>query len=105
MIWLVGTPVVVAEARRMDRIFWLCGDRIKVGKASEEGWAQVRDEMEVSRRDFMNAARREVVETRVHIDDLPVARPPLSEVRELFGVGDDAAPAGPSLSGHPPEEA
>ena len=28
-IWLVGPPAVRAEARRMDRIFWLCGARIK----------------------------------------------------------------------------
>lgn len=47
----------------------------------------------------MNAARGGVVETRVHIDDLPVARPPLSEIRQLFGVADDATAAPASYVG------
>ena len=52
---------------------------------SEDAWAQARDEMELSRRDFINAARREVVDIRTSVEDVPVARPALSEIRELFG--------------------
>ena len=85
MIWLVGTPALQAEARRMDRVFWLCGTRIKRGQITGEAeWAVARDEMEVARRDFINAARREVVDTKAFVDDVPVARPPLSEIRQLF---------------------
>jgi hypothetical protein len=86
MIWLVGTPAVLAEARRMDRTFWLCSARIKNGQvANEADWAAVRDEMEIARRDFINAARREVVHTNASVDDVPVARPSLAEIRQLFG--------------------
>jgi hypothetical protein len=86
MTWIVGTPAVRAEARRMDRLFWLCGAQIKRGQiASDADWAGVRDEMEVARRDFINATRRDVVDAKILVDDVPVARPPLSEISHMFG--------------------
>ena len=70
----------------MDRLFWLCSAQIKSGQiANETDWATVRDEMEVARRDFINATRREVVQTKEAVDDVPVARPSLAEIRQLFG--------------------
>lgn len=86
MTWLIGTPAVRAEARRMDRLFWLCSAQIKNGQIlNETDWATVRDEMEVARRDFINASRREVVQTKESVDDVPVARPSLAEIRQIFG--------------------
>jgi len=41
--------------------------------------------MEVSRRDFINAARHEPVGAREPVSDVPVARPPLTEIRQMFG--------------------
>jgi hypothetical protein len=52
---------------------------------NETDWAAVRDEMEVARRDFINASRREVVQTKEAVDDVPVARPSLAETRQLIG--------------------
>jgi hypothetical protein len=87
MVWFVGTPAVRAGARRMDRIFWLCSARIQNGHVADEAdWAAVRDEMEVARRDFINAARRDVVDTKESADDVPVARPSLAEIHQLFGT-------------------
>jgi hypothetical protein len=86
MIWLVGTPAVRTEARRMDRLFWLSGGQIKRGQmAREEDWASARDEMELARRDFINATRRDVVDAKTSVEDVPVARPPLSEIHQMFG--------------------
>jgi hypothetical protein len=86
MIWLVGTPAVRAEARRMDRLFWLCGAQIRRGQIADEAdWASTRDEMELARRDFINASRRDVVDAKTSVDDVPVARPPLAEIRQMFG--------------------
>lgn len=86
MIWLVGTPAVREAAKQMDRAFWLCGARIKNGQlTSEDAWAEQRDAMELSRRDFINAARREPVGARQPVSDVPVARPPLTEIRHIFG--------------------
>ena len=96
MIWLVGIPDVIAAARRMDRVFWLCGSRIKSGQmTSEETWSMVRDEMEAVRLDFINAARRSVVGASARVDDAPVARPPLWEIREMFGSPADPPDSGP----------
>jgi hypothetical protein len=53
--------------------------------AGEADWASARDEMEVARRDFINATRRDVVDAKTPVDHVPVARPPLSEIRQLFG--------------------
>jgi hypothetical protein len=86
MMWLIGTPAVLTAARRMDRLFWLCSARIKRGHlANETDWASVRDEMELARRDFINASRREVVHSKASVDDVPVARPSLDEIRQIFG--------------------
>ena len=86
MIWLVGTPAVREAAKQMDRAFWLCGARIKSGQlASEDAWVEERDAMELTRRDFINAARREPVGAREPVSDIPVARPPLTEIRQMFG--------------------
>ena len=41
--------------------------------------------MELARRDFINATRRDVVDAKTPVDDVPVARPPLSEIRQMFG--------------------
>jgi hypothetical protein len=96
MIWLVGTPEVREAAKQMDRVFWLCGARIKSGQLTgEHTWAEQRDAMELSRRDFINAARREPIGRREPVGDVPVARPPLTEIRQMFGspadpVGEDA---------------
>lgn len=89
----------------MDRLFWLCSAQIKRGHIlNETDWAAVRDEMEVARRDFINASRREVVQTKETVDDVPVARPSLAEIRQLFGPtsiqGDYAA----SEPGEPVDE-
>jgi hypothetical protein len=86
MIWLVGTPAVREAARRMDRAFWLCGARIKSGQlSSKDAWAEEREAIELSRRDFINAARRHPVGARDPVSDVPVARPPLTEIRQMFG--------------------
>lgn len=93
MIWLVGTPGVREAAKQMDRVFWLCGAQIKGGLlTSEDAWAEQRDAMELSRRDFINAARREPVGERQPVGDVPVARPPLTEIRQMFGT--------PEVPGH-----
>jgi hypothetical protein len=100
MTWLVGTAAVRAGARRMDRLFWLCSAQIKSGQILDEtAWATVGDEMGVARRDFINASRREVARTRESVDDVPVARPSLAEIRQFFGsasVHDDYAASEPS---------
>ncbi len=86
MIWLVGTPAVREAARHMDRAFWLCGARIKSGQlTSKDAWAEEREVIELSRRDFINAARRDPVGARDPVSDVPVARPPLTEIRQMFG--------------------
>jgi hypothetical protein len=86
MIRLVGTPAVREAARCMDRVFWLCGARIKSGQlTSKDAWAEERESIELSRRDFINAARRHPVGARDPVSDVPVARPPLIEIRQMFG--------------------
>jgi hypothetical protein len=86
MIWLIGTPAVRNEAKRMDRIFWLFRERIKRGQIyGESAWGEVRDEMELARRDLINAARREMVASKELVDDVPVGRPSLTEIDEMFG--------------------
>jgi len=85
MLWLVGTHEVIAEAKAMDRLFWLSSIRIKGGQMSEDAWAADRDEMEAARLRFINAARRAIVTRSAVLSDVPVARPPLSEVRDLLG--------------------
>lgn len=90
MIWLVGTPAVRNEAKRMDRVFWLCSARIKRGQIYDENaWGEIRDEMELARRDLINAARRETVVSKDLVDDAPVARPSLTEVASVL---DSSAP-------------
>ncbi|MBO0823762.1 MAG: hypothetical protein J2P27_07860 [Actinobacteria bacterium] len=85
MIWLVGTPGVREAAKQMDRAFWLCGAQIKSGLlAAEDAWVEQRDAMELARRDFINAARREPVGERQAVSDVPVARPPLTEIRQML---------------------
>lgn len=62
MIWLVGPPAVITEAKHMDRLFWLCGQRIRRGQMfDEEVWKAVRDEMEVAHLGFINTCRRGVL--------------------------------------------
>jgi hypothetical protein len=105
MTWLIGTPAVRAGARRMDRLFWLCNGQIKRGQIlNETDWATVRDEMEVARRDFINASRREVVQTKEAVDDVPVARPSLAEIRQLFGPTSIQGDYASSEPGEPVDE-
>jgi hypothetical protein len=86
MIWLVGTAQMREAAKQMDRVFWLCGARIKSGRLTgKDAWAEDRDAMELSRRDFVNAARRGPFGAGELVADVPVARPPLTEIREMFG--------------------
>ena len=97
MIWLIGTPGVRTEAKKMDRIFWLCNARIKRQQVADEvAWAELRDQMEVSRRDLINAARREVISTDDAVADVPVARPSLAEVEQIF-----ESPASSDLGDNP----
>jgi hypothetical protein len=86
MIWLVGTPRMREAAKQMDRIFWLCGAQIKSGRPTDEAaWAEHRDAMELTRRDFINAARSEPIGAGELVTDVPVARPPLTEIQQMFG--------------------
>jgi hypothetical protein len=86
MIWLVGTAQMREAAKQMDRAFWLCGARIKSGRlTSEDAWAEHRDAMELCRRDFINAARSEPIGAGELVTDVPVARPPLAEIQQMFG--------------------
>jgi hypothetical protein len=85
MIWLIGTPDVRTKTKQVDRLFWLCRERIKRGQiVGEKAWSEVRDEMELARRDLINAARREMVSSKDFVDDVPVGRPSLSELDQLF---------------------
>jgi hypothetical protein len=82
--WLVGIPEVIDAAAKMDRAFWINGTRIKTGQVSDDdAWALARDQMESARLDFINAARRNIVRYLVPVTDLPVARPPHSELIRL----------------------
>lgn len=106
MIWLVGTPTVRAEAKRMDRLFWLCGAQIKSEQmAGKADWARARDEMEAARRDFINATRRDVVDAKTPVDDVPVARPPLSEIHQLFGSPSVRTPPDAAMPGEAHDKA
>ena len=103
MIWLVGTPAVRDAAKQMDRAFWICGTWIKRGQlTSEDAWAEQRDALELSRRDFINAARREPVGARELVSDVPVARPPLTEIRQMFGS--PPVPGHEDVAGHEGED-
>jgi hypothetical protein len=103
VIWLVGTPEVSDAAARMDQVFWINGNRIETGQVSDEdgGWPLVRDQMESARLDFINAARRYLVRPLMPVTDLPVARPPLSELIRLSqsagdpGAADNASSTAP----------
>jgi hypothetical protein len=60
------------------------GRRVRGQLTGQDAWAEQRDALEVSRRDFINAARREPVGAREPVSDVPVARPPLTEIRQMF---------------------
>jgi hypothetical protein len=80
MIQLVGHHDMVAAAHRMDAVFWRSSSRIESGEiATKEDWAAERDTMESARLDFINTARRHLVEDKDRLTRL-VARPPLSEL-------------------------
>jgi hypothetical protein len=49
----------------------------------EGTWALVRDEMETARLDFINTARHGVLGVKEGVADVPFARRPLSEIREM----------------------
>jgi hypothetical protein len=87
MIWLVGTVQIREAAKQMDRAFWFCGTQIKRGQlTSEDAWSQHRDAMELARRDFINAARSDPICAGDVVQDVPVARPPLTELQQMFGT-------------------
>jgi hypothetical protein len=91
VMWLVGTPDSIAGARQMDRVFWHCSARIRRGwKPDEDAWVTVRDVMESARLEFINVARRKLAESGEPVDEVPVARLPLSELNELYGPPVDA---------------
>jgi hypothetical protein len=97
VLWLVGTNEMISEAKRMDRIFWISSNRIKAGQMSEDAWGPDRAEMEAARLSFINAARPAIAARSVALNEIPVARPALSEIRDLLGStqpqGSKAVPA------------
>ena len=82
----------------MDRVFWSDGTRIKAGQLPDgDAWAAARDRMESARLGFINAARQSTGRFLMPVTDLPVARPPLSELIRLSQPDpDDAAPVATS---------
>lgn len=69
----------------MDRAFWLCGARIKSGQLTgKDAWTQEREVIELSRRSFINAARREPIGAWEPVRNVPVVRPPPTEIRQMF---------------------
>jgi hypothetical protein len=100
MLWLVGTSDVITQALWLDRAFWLCGARINNRQITDEDtWAVTRDYLESARLDFINTARRRVVNAKTTVNEVPVARPPLSEIQELFGSAPDHPPFDDDHSG------
>jgi hypothetical protein len=78
---LAGRVLVVGQDRGGGE-----AARIKSGQlTSKDAWAEEREAIELSRRDFINAARRDPVGARDLVSDVPVARPPLTEIRQMFG--------------------
>lgn len=77
------------RGKRMDRLFWLAGSRINSRQMTETAWAEARDEIENTHLAFINAARPGVVNVKEPADGVPVARPPLSEIHDLFGSTPD----------------
>lgn len=68
-------PSVRTKTKQVDRLFWLCRERVNRGQiVGEQAWSEVRDEMELARRDLINAARREMVSSKHPVDDVPVGR-------------------------------
>lgn len=105
LMWLVGVPDVITVAYRMDRTFWHCSARIRRGwKPDEDAWAVVRDEMESSRLDFINSVRRKVIESKDSVGRVPVARPSLSELNELYGQPSDQLSSHDAESGEATDE-
>jgi hypothetical protein len=104
VMWLVGTPDIIAAARKMDRAFWHCSARIRRGWKPDEGaWATVRDNMESARLEFINVARLKLTESAEPVNEIPVARLPLSELNELYGPPVDALDK-PDASDGPTDE-
>lgn len=98
VIWLVGVRDIIDAAGTMDRVFWADGTRIKVGQITcDDAWAEARDRMESARLSFINAARQSLVRFLVPVTDLPVARPPLSELIRLSQPESDLAAPGEAL--------
>jgi hypothetical protein len=65
----------------MDRLLWPNWARMRSAQIQDEDeLAELRDQSELSRRDLISAARREVVPTRKTVDDVPVARVRLAEI-------------------------
>jgi hypothetical protein len=60
--------------------------------------------MESSRLDFINAVRRKVVESKDSMGKVPVARPSLSELNELYGQPSDQLSSYDAESGEATDE-
>jgi hypothetical protein len=75
VIALVGHRDMASAARLMDEVFWISHRSISRGKISnDEAWVAIRDKMEASRLEFINAARCHLLRTREPIPRL-LARP------------------------------
>lgn len=58
-VQLVGPPSIVEAALKPDAAFWSIGTGIREN-VDEAGWCQLRDEVELRRLEFVNAARRQL---------------------------------------------
>ncbi|MGC4797149.1 hypothetical protein ACLQ3H_23965 [Micromonospora saelicesensis] len=58
-VQLVGPPSIVEAALKLDAAFWSIGTGIREN-VDEVGWCQLRDEVELRRLEFVNAARQQL---------------------------------------------
>jgi hypothetical protein len=90
-VWLVGVPEVVEVAARMDELFWRQHARVRNRVLPDEAaWEEARTLMELTRLDFINAARTHVVGVGERMTRIPVSRPPLSDLNPR-GETDESA--------------
>lgn len=76
VICLISNPVVVEAAARMDEVFWHNSDQLDSGESSTEAaWLAATERMESARLNFINVARKHVIDSKVAISDFPVRRP------------------------------
>lgn len=81
LIGLLGPPELVRLAQEMDAAMWRASSMVNSGKQlTEEVWIELREPLEVTRLQFLNAARRTIAKDAAVIERL-VSRPSLKEVR------------------------